>query len=93
VENQFRKLAKIEGISLLIIIFITMPLKYYGNMPGPNKYIGMIHGFLFLIYVVFLIYITVTQKWGLKKFLLAGFASIIPFGPFLFDKAIFGKKA
>ena len=45
--GRFRVLAFAEGVSFLLILFITMPLKYLMDMPGPNKIIGMAHGIPF----------------------------------------------
>ncbi len=85
----FRILAFIEGVSFLVILFITMPLKYVLEMPQPNKIFGMLHGVLFILYVVGVIYLTFTQKWSLKKSVLALLASIIPFGTFWADAKLF----
>ena len=43
--KAFRWIAILEGISF-IAFFITMPLKYFIEMPTPNKYVGMTHGVL-----------------------------------------------
>ncbi|MBC8754775.1 DUF3817 domain-containing protein [Kordia sp. YSTF-M3] len=81
----FGKLAIFEGYSFLAL-FITMPLKYFAEMPMPNKIVGMIHGFLFIAYVVFAIIVTLEQKWTLKRFALLFIASLVPFGTFYIEK-------
>lgn len=35
-----RLIALIEGISFLLILFVSMPLKYIWNIPEPNIYMG-----------------------------------------------------
>ena len=47
--GKFRILAFIEGVSFLVILFITMPLKYVLEIPLPNKIFGMLHGVLFIL--------------------------------------------
>ncbi len=81
----FGKLAILEGYSFLAL-FITMPLKYFAEMPMPNKIVGMIHGVLFIAYVVFALIVTLEQKWTLKRFALLFIASLIPFGTFYIEK-------
>jgi len=70
-----------------------MPLKYAFQTPGPNKVLGMIHGLLFIIYVVLVIQMTIKYKWEIRKMILALVASIIPFGTFWADKKLFKEYA
>lgn len=89
--QKFRLLSLLEGISFLVILFITMPLKYLLSSPMPNKIIGMGHGGLFLAYVVFAIFLKVEFSWSLKKLAIVLLCSIIPFGTFWMDKKYFAK--
>lgn len=90
--GQLRVIAFLEGVSYLVILFITMPMKYMMDMPGANKAVGMVHGILFVIYVVAVIRATAEFSWGVKKTLLALLASIIPFGTFWADSKIFKQQ-
>jgi integral membrane protein len=87
--GRLRILAFTEGVSFLIILFITMPLKYMLSMPEPNKVFGLVHGLLFVLYVFAVIQIKIEQSWTFKKMALALLASIIPFGTFWADKKLF----
>ena len=86
--NRFRILAFAEGISFLLILFITMPLKYYLDMPEPNMIIGMMHGVLFVIYVLAALQFKWKKDWSLKVTFLALLASIVPFGTFYFTAKV-----
>ncbi|UZO80209.1 DUF3817 domain-containing protein [Aquimarina sp. ERC-38] len=83
--TSFRIISFLEGLSYLVILFVTMPLKYLFASPEPNKVIGMIHGFLFLAYIVFAFLVKAEKKWNLKTFLIVLLCSIIPFGTFWMD--------
>ncbi len=87
--GRLRLLAFIEGISFLILLFITMPLKYAFQIPEPNKVFGIVHGLLFVLYVFAVIQITIEQQWKIQKMIWALLASIIPFGTFWADKKLF----
>lgn len=87
--GRLRLLAFIEGVSFLVILFVTMPLKYLYAMPGPNKIFGMAHGLLFLLYVLAVIQAKIEWNWSAKKTGLALLASIIPFGTFWADARLF----
>lgn len=83
--RAFRILAFVEGVSFLLILFITMPLKYFYDTPGPNKVLGMIHGVLFLGYCVYALQLKWERSWSIGKLLLLWLASIVPFGTFVAD--------
>lgn len=91
--GRLRLLAFIEGVSFLVILFITMPLKYYFDIPQPNKIIGMVHGLLFVLYVFWVIQVKIEQDWSMKKTGLALLASIIPFGTFWADARLFRSRS
>ncbi|RYG53979.1 MAG: DUF3817 domain-containing protein, partial [Chitinophagaceae bacterium] len=38
--NWFRKIALVEGISFLVLLFIAMPLKYLADLPMAVRIIG-----------------------------------------------------
>ncbi|AXT59884.1 DUF3817 domain-containing protein [Aquimarina sp. AD10] len=84
--TSFRIISYLEGISYLLILFVTMPLKYMFDSPEPNKVIGMAHGFLFLIYIVFAFLVKPEKKWNTKTLAIVLLCSIIPFGTFWMDK-------
>lgn len=85
VKRFFIHLARLEGISFLLILFVTMPLKYFYEMPIPNKVIGMIHGLLFVLYLLIATLVAIEEKWPRKVKWLAYLASALPFGTFMFE--------
>ncbi len=89
--SSFRLISYLEGISYLLILFVTMPLKYIFESPEPNKVIGMAHGFLFLIYIVFAFLIKPEKQWNIKTLMIVLVCSIIPFGTFWMDRKYLGK--
>jgi len=90
--GRLRIIAILEGISLLILIFIAVPLKYGFDDPAFVKMMGPIHGSLFLLFLFNTLSVGVEQNWKFKettwKVLLA---CIIPFGTFYIDRKILSK--
>jgi len=84
--KTFRFTAIIEGISYLMLFAISMPLKYLAGLGQPNKYIGYAHGFLFILYLILAVVLTVERKWGTKRFAVLFVASLLPFGTFYIDR-------
>ncbi|HLT08461.1 MAG TPA: DUF3817 domain-containing protein [Cyclobacteriaceae bacterium] len=86
--KRFRIISLVEGISMIVLLFIAMPLKYGFDMPLMVKYVGWIHGILFMLYILVLIPTSRTLKWSFLKTLIGLAASVLPFGPFLFDRKL-----
>lgn len=84
--KSFKFVAFWEGISLLLLFFIAMPLKYIWDMPQMVSVVGMAHGVLFLAYVVMAFMVYNELKWSLKRLAVVLLASIIPFGTFYIEK-------
>jgi integral membrane protein len=89
----FRKIAVLEGISYLLLLFIAMPLKYYADMPLFVKYTGWAHGLLFVLYGAFLVMAWQEQKWKFGKVVLIFLASLFPFLPFVVDRKLKDERA
>ena len=83
--KTLRVVGFLEGISFLLLLFIAMPLKYILGNAVLVKYVGMGHGVLFMIFLAVLFVVCEKQKWSIKVFIYGLIASILPFGPFVFD--------
>jgi integral membrane protein len=90
--GRLRIIAILEGISLLILVFIAVPMKYGFDNPAFVKMMGPVHGSLFLLFLFNALSFGIEQKWKFKeitwKVLLA---CIIPFGTFYIDRKILSK--
>jgi integral membrane protein len=84
-EGKFLAIAFLEGISFLVLLGIGMPLKYLAGMPLIVKYVGWAHGLLFVMYMVFLLQVTLEKDWKWSKAGLAFVVSLLPFGTFWFE--------
>lgn len=82
----FKYIALLEGISLLLLLFFAMPMKYFMEMPVFVQVIGMAHGILFLLYLMVAILIKSDRNWDTRTFLIICAASIVPFGTFYVEK-------
>lgn len=89
--GRLRILAILEGISYLLFA-ITMPLKYVLEIPQPNFIVGMLHGWLFILYILFCVQNIYICRWKPLTSFLALAASLIPFGTFVADAKIFKKE-
>ncbi len=87
--GRLRLVSIIEGISLIVLVLIAVPLKYSYDDPSWVKTIGPIHGALFVLFAILTLMEAYDKKWKLKTtamvFLIASF---IPFGCFYVDNKI-----
>lgn len=88
----FRGISLLEGISLLVLLFIAMPVKYILGDPEYVKHVGMAHGLLFVAYILFAIMTKFELDWKPKTLLIVFAASVIPFGTFYIDKKYLSGK-
>lgn len=88
--GRLRLLGFLEGLSLLFLLFVAVPMKYIGNDPSFTKLLGPIHGAIFVWFLLSALSLGVEQQWKFKtttwKIIVACF---IPFGTFYIDYLIF----
>ncbi len=84
-HQRFRAIGIAEGVSFLLLLGVGMPLKYMYGQPLGVKFIGWIHGMLFIAYFFHATQLSQTEKWSAKKLVASFFAAILPFGTFVFD--------
>ena len=84
-RNIFRLVALLEGVSYILLLFIAVPIKYWGEDEQWVKLLGMPHGILFVSYIIFVFLIKENENWGIKDLGIVLLASILPFGTFYID--------
>lgn len=85
-KNFFKHIVFWEGISLLVLLFIAMPLKYLMDIPLGVKVVGMAHGVLFIAYILIATYLKPKLQWNLSIFVIIVLASFVPFGTFYVER-------
>ncbi|APY12350.1 hypothetical protein BWZ22_14455 [Seonamhaeicola sp. S2-3] len=85
-NNIFKIVAFLEGVSYILLLFIATPIKYLAHDPQYVKLLGMPHGILFILYVVLAFMLKPEFNWNNKQFRGVLLASIIPFGTFFIEK-------
>lgn len=88
VLRQLRAVAFLEGLSFVILLFIAMPLKHFAGLPLAVRIAGMVHGLLFIAFVITLFRAATEHDWGFRRWVLAFVASLLPFGTFVFDRTL-----
>lgn len=86
----FSWLARAEGVSLLMLFGVYMPLKHGAGiiLDGGQGWFGWAHGVFQLIFVVSLVVTARIRGWSATRQLVGFVASLIPFGTFWFERRI-----
>lgn len=84
--KAFRLVSFLEGVSFILLLFVAVPLKYYGGNDSFVKMLGMPHGLLFVIYLIMAIMLKYELNWKMKTLSIIVLASVIPFGTFYIDR-------
>lgn len=85
----FKIISFLEAVSFIVLLCVAMPLKYIWDMPQLVQVVGMAHGVLFILYIVFAIYAWQVLHWSFKKLSIAIVCSVVPFGPFYVERNYF----
>jgi len=86
--DYLRMAGILDGISLLTLLFIAMPLKYFADIPLAVTINGSIHGGIFVLYIVTIVYAAFRIQWSIGWSIAALLAAFIPFGNFILDSYI-----
>jgi integral membrane protein len=87
--GRLRLLALAEGLSLIVLVGVAVPLKHFYGNPALVRAIGPVHGLLFVLFVLNTLRVAVEYNWRFAtttwKVLLA---CLVPFGTFYVDYKI-----
>ena len=85
-KNSFYWISLLEGISLIVLFGIAMPMKYIMGNDMLIPYAGMTHGVLWMIYLVASLSFCSKNELSVLKWLVMLIASVIPLGFIAVDK-------
>ena len=92
--GRLRLIGILEGISLLVLVGIAVPLKHVLDEPLLVRIMGPVHGLLFLMFVINTLSVGIDYRWKFStttwKVLVA---CLVPFGTFYIDRRILSKMA
>ena len=78
-------LSFVEGVSLLLLLFFAMPLKYLFGIPLAVKLVGTAHGILFMALIALIALVSNRDKWPKTLTIIALVSSSLPFGMFFLE--------
>jgi len=91
--SRLRLMGILEGSSLLVLLFICVPMKHLAGMPIGSEIIGPIHGVFFILYIIFLFQAKSELNWPWGKTVIAIVGCLLPFGTFYVNAKILPHSA
>ena len=77
-QNLFRIIALLEGVSYMLLLFIAVPIKYWGGDATWVRLLGMPHGILFILYILLALFLKYPKSWNmLGRYLLVLFIPLL----------------
>ena len=86
--NLLLVLAVMEASTLIVLVGIGMPLKYFGSFGYAVKIIGPIHGVVWLLYMWVVLATVSLKMWKTSDVARLVVSSVLPFGGFVTAKWI-----
>jgi integral membrane protein len=84
--GRYRLMAYVVGTLLIVLVFIGVPLRYAGGIDVIAKYVGMLHGFLYLVYLVTCLELVLRYRLNVVRFVLMAAAGFVPFLSFVMER-------
>lgn len=78
--------ARLEGVSFLVLLGIAMPLKYLAGIPLAVRISGAIHGVLFLAFLHALWRVASQDGWPRRRTVTWLVASVVPLALFFVER-------
>lgn len=86
--RNYRVAAWVTGIGLLVLVFVAMPLKYFLGEPRPVAVVGMLHGFLYMVYIVCTLILAERCRWRPVEAVVILLAGTIPIASFVAERQV-----
>lgn len=81
-------MAWVTGVLLLVLVFVAMPLKYAGGDERLVSVVGVMHGWLYLAYLVTAFMLAYRLRWPVIRTLLVLLAGTVPFMSFVAERRV-----
>lgn len=85
---RYRIMAFIVGTALIILVFIGVPLRYGAGIPQLAEVLGVLHGFLYIVYLVAALDLAARARFSILQMAAMIGAGFIPFLAFVVEHRV-----
>ena len=90
--TRYRIMAFTTAVLLIVLVFVGVPLQVWGGDDSVAVVIGVLHGYLFMVYLVTAFDIGIRLRWtepqNWLRFALVLLAGTVPFAAFFAEKYV-----
>lgn len=86
--RRYRVLAMIVGVGLAILCFVGVPLQYGFGVNNVDAIVGPIHGFFYIVYLIFALDLARRGRFSLPDLLMMVGAGLIPIMAFVVERRV-----
>lgn len=91
--RRMRLVSVLEATTLLLLVFVAVPLRHLGGLRAATSIVGPVHGLAFLLYVWVLIEASSAGGWPRREVVLLLVRAFVPFGGFLNERLLRRREA
>lgn len=88
---RLRRFSWLEGMTLLLLVLVAVPLKRLAGLPAAVSVMGPIHGAAFIAYVVTVLWTVRRAPWRGSDAALLILVAFVPFGAWMVG-GLFGQR-
>lgn len=86
--QTYRVLAIVTGIGLVTLTFVGIPLQVFAHDDTVVEYVGIFHGWAYIVYVVVTVLLAYARRWKPLKALLVVLAGTVPLAAFFAEHKV-----
>jgi integral membrane protein len=86
--ERYKCMAYIVGTGLIILVFLGIPLQYGANTPQIAQYVGVAHGFLYILYLLAAVDLARRARFTLLQMAAMVGAGFLPFLAFIIERRV-----
>src|SRR3954447_16664032 len=85
---RYRVMAWATGVLLLVLVFVAMPLKYFGDDDRLVRVVGGAHGWVYMVYLITALTLADQARGGARRTVLVLLPGTIPFASFVAERKV-----
>ena len=89
--TRYRVMAFVVGTALVVLVFVAIPVQYWGNDKQVAEVVAPIHGYLYIVYLIAAADLARRAHWRLGRILLVVAAGFVPFLAFIVEHHVNGQ--
>lgn len=85
---RYRVMAFVVGTALVVLVFVAIPIQYWGHHQAVAEVVAPIHGYLYIVYLIAAADLARRARWRLGRILMVVAAGFVPFLAFVVEHRV-----